>query len=116
VDGQRLDRLEGPEYCPHDQAGWLKFGACAANSEVGGWEKAGRVVWTILPPRFNNIERVPTLSEVVNYLKGLKGSEHQRAERYIRNAPPDILTSYRAAIENALGWTCNQSATQNEIC
>jgi hypothetical protein len=52
----------------------------------------------------------------VNYLKGLKGSELQRAERYIRNAPPDILTSYRAAIENALGWTCNQSATQNEIC
>ena len=51
---------------------------------------------------------------MVNYLKGAKGSEHQRAERYIRNAPPDILTSYRAAIENALGWTCNRSATQNE--
>jgi hypothetical protein len=87
--------------------------------QMAAWANAKKldgVVWTILPPRFKKIERVPMLPEVVDHLRGLSGSELQEARDYVRNAPPQIRTNYRAAIERELGWACDPSANQDEIC
>lgn len=64
------------------------------------------VVWTALPPKFNAIDGyMPSGSDVVEYLSGLTGEQHRLAEEYVRKAPLQIRTPYRAAIERALGWT-----------
>lgn len=63
------------------------------------------VVWTNLPPRFNNVERVPSVGEVLQLLRQLPQPAQQRAEEYIRKAPRQIDTTYRRAIEAQLGWT-----------
>jgi len=63
-------------------------------------------VWTNLPPKFGGIdERVPTENEVVAYLRALQGEDGAAAEQYVRQAPRQIATAYRRAIEGALGWT-----------
>jgi hypothetical protein len=49
--------------------------------------------------------RVPSLAEVLVHLDGLRGAERDRAEEYIRKAPRQVATAYRAAIENTFGWT-----------
>jgi hypothetical protein len=65
------------------------------------------VVWTILQPKFDNVGSMPTSAQVLNYLRTRTGRELQNAEAYIRKAPPQIQTDYRAAIEKQLGWTCD---------
>lgn len=45
------------------------------------------------------------MDQVIAYLEGLIGEERQRAEEYIRRAPPQIATNYRRHIEQRLGWT-----------
>ncbi len=62
------------------------------------------VVWTELPPKFDEKERVPTEAEVLKYLGGLRGAARENAEQYIRKAPSQIDTNYRRAIEAKLGW------------
>lgn len=63
------------------------------------------VVWTALPPRFDNAARPPTAVEAVRYLDALSDKGRDLAEEYIRRAPPQIDTPYRRAIVEALGWT-----------
>lgn len=64
------------------------------------------VVWTALPPKFGGEPgRMPTEQEVIAYLRTLEGKRLSDAEKYIRCAPPQIRTTYRDAIETALGWT-----------
>ncbi len=91
----------------------------AHNPQIAAWANGKNldgVVWTILPPRFDNTERIPTVTEVLNYLKVLhKSKVHAKAEEYIRKAPPNIRTVYRSEVENELGWTCDPSATQDDI-
>ncbi|MDP9617206.1 hypothetical protein ACODUI_12675 [Stenotrophomonas geniculata] len=77
--------------------------------ELTGWA-AGRgitaVLWTALPPKFDGRNgEVAQMDQVIAYLEGLIGEERQRAEEYIRRAPPQIATSYRRHIEQRLGWT-----------
>ncbi len=101
-------------------ARWTRLaGSSSAHSQqIAAWANAKKldgVVWTILPPKFDNVG-LPTCAQVLNYLRALAAPELQRAQAYIRNAPPQIRTDYRAAIENQLGWTCDPSATQDEIC
>ena len=60
------------------------------------------VVWTALPPKFNNATRTPTQEEVVQYLNALTGSKRNNAERCIRSAPIQIDTAYRRCIEERL--------------
>jgi hypothetical protein len=77
-------------------------------SELPAWASAHgieAVVWTSLGPHFNDHDRVPTEDEVVEYLRGLRGSRRDNAERYIRRTPLQVDTRYRRRIEAELGWT-----------
>jgi len=68
------------------------------------------VVWTALPPQFDKIRgRVPSVDEVVSYLRGLDGEMRSLAEQYVRLAPPQIRTPYRTAIEQSLKWDAVKS-------
>jgi hypothetical protein len=75
---------------------------------VAAWA-AGRnldgVVWTALKPRIGGVQRVPDKDEVIAHLRALTGTERDNAEEYVRLAPRQILTPYRRAIEEALGWS-----------
>lgn len=63
-------------------------------------------IWTGLTWNKKHFDgKRPNKEEVVDYLKSLKGGERNHAEEYIRNAPPQIDTIYRRAIEKELGWT-----------
>lgn len=65
------------------------------------------VVWTNLPPRFNEqIGIKPSEDELIQYLKELDSETKKRAEEYVRKAPKQIRTHYRKIIEMKLGWTC----------
>jgi hypothetical protein len=78
----------------------------AAISAWGARMDLEGAVWTNLPPKFGGIDgRVPTVNEVVAYLRTLEGSVRTAAEEYVRRAPRQIATTYRGAIERALGWT-----------
>lgn len=67
------------------------------------------VVWTGLPPRFtrNGISdaAMPTVDEVVDYLRKLTGPARDLAEEYIRRTPQQIDTAYRRRIEAEFSWT-----------
>jgi hypothetical protein len=75
---------------------------------ISAWAAAqgmSGVVWTSLPPKFNERLVTPTVEQVVEYLGGLEGAKRDEAERYIRRAPRQVDTPYRRRIEVALGWT-----------
>lgn len=75
---------------------------------IGEWA-AGKgfahVVWTALKPKIGTEYRTPSIAEVLAHLGALTGHDRDRAEEYVRMAPRQITTPYRAAIEEALGWT-----------
>lgn len=63
------------------------------------------VIWTNLPPKFNDEEKEPSSDQVVQYLAGLTGAKREAAERYVRCTPRQIDTTNRRRIEAVLGWT-----------
>jgi hypothetical protein len=63
------------------------------------------VVWTNLPPKFQNEARVPTVEEVIAFLQTRPPETKKRAEEYIRKTPRQIDTEYRRRIEVELNWT-----------
>ena len=64
------------------------------------------VVWTDLPATFADRAGQPwTPPAAVEYLGGLTGPTRQRAEEYVRRAPPQTRTATRTLIERCLGWT-----------
>ena len=85
-----------PEQIPH-LAEW---------ADING---LSHVVWTNLPPKFNEVETKPSAEEVVKYLSGLKGAKRDNAERYVRLTPKQIDTEYRRSIEAALQWTTHNA-------
>ncbi|HKS12583.1 MAG TPA: hypothetical protein VJS90_06040 [Pseudomonas sp.] len=63
------------------------------------------LVWTALPPRFEQLEsRVPCERDVLDYLASLQGETRAHAKRYIEQVPRQIQTPYRAAIARTLDW------------
>jgi hypothetical protein len=63
------------------------------------------VIWTNLPPKFNDEEKAPSSEQVLQYLSRLTGAQREVAERYIRFTPRQIDTAYRRCIEATLHWT-----------
>jgi hypothetical protein len=62
------------------------------------------VIWTNLPPKFDQREEIPSSDQILAYLGSLENESRRNAERYIRLAPPQIDTEYRRIIERELGW------------
>ena len=78
--------------------------------ELCAWAQSrqvSHVIWTALPPRDLAGIRgaVPSVDDVVQYLRQLRPETRVLAERYVRRAPRLIRTKYRRAIERELGWT-----------
>lgn len=75
---------------------------------IGAWARRialEAVVWTALPPKFNEQEdRVPTVDEAVSYLRALSHERRGHAEQYIRRAPRQVDTVYRRRFEQEFGW------------
>lgn len=90
--------------------GWWSAGSQSRGNTadlVAAWAHGRDIsgaVWTALKPRFGGTTRVPSVAEVVQHLSGLEGAEKEAAKEYVRRAPVQIRTAYRAAIEEALGW------------
>lgn len=66
-------------------------------------------VWTALGPRFREKNRAPRIDEVIEYLRGLRGSIREDAKQYIERAPRQIDTDFRRQIEAAMGWSCRDN-------
>lgn len=83
--------------------------SAAAPQSIGVWaeeHKLTGVVWTALPPKFQDTEaRVATAAETMSYLRSLQGERMERAREYVRRAPVQIRTPIRDLIERELGWT-----------
>lgn len=64
------------------------------------------VIWTALGPKFGEeIGKIPSIDEVISFLRALPHERRQYAEQYIRMAPLQIDTEYRRQIERKLNWT-----------
>jgi hypothetical protein len=76
--------------------------------DLSNWAEnkgADAVIWTALPPKFQDVDnRVPTIEEVITYLHSLDLEKKKIAEEYIRNAPKQIETRYRKQMEMHFGW------------
>lgn len=87
---------------------WSNGGADGVADTIGQWAASkgfAHVVWTALKPKIAGEYRIPSAAAVLAHLSALSGSDRDLAEEYVRMAPRQIATPYRAAIENALGWT-----------
>jgi hypothetical protein len=62
------------------------------------------VVWTALPPKWNDKEDMPSSAQVIEYLRSLRGDPREAAEEYVKRAPRQIDTDYRRDIEQNLAW------------
>jgi hypothetical protein len=64
------------------------------------------VIWTALGPKFQRQNVSPSADRVIEYLRGLMGTQRENAKRYIERTPRQIDTEYGRRIEAALGWSC----------
>jgi len=68
---------------------------------VGAWASAkglSAVIWTALPAKWGDDDRIPQLPEILAYLSGLAPETRALARTYILRAPPQITTPYRPAL------------------
>lgn len=77
--------------------------------DLPGWVRSRgveSVIWTALGPKFDgNNGKAPSVDQAVQYLRSLSGSVRDEAEKYVRNAPPQIDTDHRRRFEAELGWS-----------
>lgn len=89
---------------------WDKGGRSHGRSKeaIGDWaisKDLDLVVWTNLKFGFRGRrDQMPTATEVVGHLFGLREETRCKAEMYVRYAPCQIRTKYRTQIEKALHW------------
>lgn len=89
-----------PSYSPKHDVG---AAAIAAWASAAGLD---RVVWTALPPKFDNVNGVvpKDAATVLAYLNTLEGETLERAREYVTRVPSEVRTPFRSAIEAELGW------------
>jgi hypothetical protein len=65
------------------------------------------VVWTALGPLFNGKagNAPPSSQAALQYLRSRPLQVLNRAEEYVRRAPRQVATTFRADFESELGWT-----------
>ena len=107
---EKLRAREGVPKSKLDFIGALKRGEAPPKnlSYCDAWleqNELDAVVWTALPPKFDDAEQFPSEAQVLTYLESLSGPARENAERYIRKAPVQIDTSYRRAIAAKFGWS-----------
>jgi hypothetical protein len=71
------------------------------------WAKRNGItaaIWTNLRPNFAD-GLMPSVEQVMHYLRGLDGEKRTLAEEYVRKTPRQITTGYRRRIEAEFGWT-----------
>lgn len=79
------------------------------SAAIEEWAIANKIdgaVWTSLGRNWDGTDgRMPSEAEVLVFLRGqLTREAHAGSERYIRNAPRQIVTPFRSVIERELGW------------
>ncbi|MGD1082184.1 MAG: hypothetical protein ABR881_28030 [Candidatus Sulfotelmatobacter sp.] len=91
---------------------WQRGEAAPANiPDLPKWADAhglDAAIWTALPPKFGDREVSPTVDQVIEHLRGLKGTARDNAKQYVERAPRQIDTEYRRRIEAVFGWTFNE--------
>ncbi|MCB1471220.1 MAG: hypothetical protein KDK08_29550, partial [Rhizobiaceae bacterium] len=92
----------------HDSIGrWPSQKSYPFSNVIESWARARDVtgiVWTALPPGTKeNRGQIPSLDDVVRYLKTLDDQQKAAAIEYVRKAPAQIATGYRPSIEHELG-------------
>ncbi|HEU5381545.1 MAG TPA: hypothetical protein VFV38_39495 [Ktedonobacteraceae bacterium] len=88
---------------------WSSTGSChgQCSEVIGRWASSpglDAVIWTNLPPKVHNEERVPGVEEILTFLQNQPSEQRKQAEEYIRKTPRQIDTDYRRHIEAALNW------------
>jgi len=109
-EGQHFDRDQifqsGPDVLAEALAGNPDSTYILALYFENGERGFDAVIWTALTPGFQGKRGAPPkLEEALAHLRGLEGESRKNAEEYIRRAPAQIKTLYRAAIEDEFKWT-----------
>jgi hypothetical protein len=96
-------REAGVAYWPGD-AGRLGYEAIQSWATLQGLD---HVVWTGLGPFFDGRRGVgpPSSEAAIQYIRSRPPDVLARAEEYVRKAPRQVATEFRAAFERELGWT-----------
>ena len=70
------------------------------------------VVWTALPPKFEDVEgRAPESAEqAIEYLRSRDPETLAKCREYVERAPVQVATTFRATIEDAMGWGVRDGA------
>lgn len=107
---EACDALRGREQIPKDRQDGVGvyISAGAGRGIIAEWASAHQVdavIWTALPPRFENVEGlIPTVNDAISYLSNLTGDTLDHARNYITQVPQQIDTPYRREITQRLGW------------
>jgi hypothetical protein len=77
------------------------------SADIAQWGKErgfDAVIWTALGPKFNAIDGVgpKDADAAAAYVAGLNADQHARASEYVRRAPDQVRTGFRAALEAAI--------------
>ena len=104
-----IEQLRIREKCVSEKpiGRWPTNGSYEYEATIGQWAAARGiegVVWTALGPKFGDRYIRPSLDDAISFLAALSGTERRGAEEYIRKAPQQIMTPYRRAFEEQLGW------------
>lgn len=109
---EAVEALSVREKCSRESIGFWSETRSSPHPKVPaveGWAQEREikaVVWTALRPGFPGTRGTPiTWPEALDHLNGLEGTERAVAEEYVRKAPIQTATPYRAEIERAFGWT-----------
>ncbi|MEZ5736620.1 MAG: hypothetical protein R3E09_12640 [Novosphingobium sp.] len=109
---EAVEALAVREGCSRESIGFWSEAHSSAHPkirEIENWAKDRElesVVWTALRPGFPGKRGTPiTCREALDHLSGLEGNQRAVAEKYVRKAPVQTATPYRAEIERAFGWT-----------